>query len=75
MADYERKLPDNEVWERIDAALKILGGEAGVTVHGHGALEMSRRTLSVSQAALLIVQNKQADEADGLRPPPDQPSR
>lgn len=46
-------LTDEEVYDRLHAALLALGGDAGETARGDTALKAGRRSLTMLQMALL----------------------
>lgn len=57
MAD--EKLNDNQVWDRLHAALEALGDASGHTTAGDTAMETARRALTYLQIGVL-----KASEAD-----------
>lgn len=58
MAD--EKLTDNQVHDRLHAAIEALGTEAGETVHGDTTLETARRSLRLMQLGHLTASERAA---------------
>jgi hypothetical protein len=54
----EKRLNDNEVDDRIKAALEALGTARGITTAGDAALRAARRALHLLSCALISVSVK-----------------
>jgi len=50
---YEKPLNDEEVWNRLHAALEVLGAARGTTTAGDTALTAARRALVLLQMGVL----------------------
>jgi hypothetical protein len=60
---YRRQMPlsDNEVYDRLHAALGALGSDNGQTTRGDSALTVARRSLVALQLALVMAQEAESD--------------
>lgn len=54
----DKPLNDNQVHDRLHAAIEALGSAIGETVHGDTALKSARRSLMLLQLAVLTAQAK-----------------
>ena len=63
MAD-DKPLTDNQVHDRLIAAMETLGSASGETVHGDTAIKAARRSLVLMQLAVLTAQAKAEDSAE-----------
>ena len=61
MAD-DQPLTDNQVHDRLHAAMEAIGSNSGKTVHGDTALKSARKALLMLQLGVVTAQAK-ADEA------------
>jgi hypothetical protein len=66
-------LSDDEVYERIHAALLALGRDDGATVRGDTSLKAARKALTMLQLGLLAAMEKSIDSNAAIRDP-DAPS-
>lgn len=66
-------LSDDEVYERIHAALLALGRDGGATVRGDTSLKAARKALTMLQLGLLAAMEKSIDSNAAIRDP-DAPS-
>lgn len=71
MSDPTRPLTDNEVHDRLVAAVEALGEREAETVRGRTALAAARRALLMFQIALVAAAEGKADDLLGYRPPPE----
>ncbi len=55
------KLSDDQVYERLHAALLAVGREDGVTVRGDTALKAARRAIVLLQMGHLAAQDRDSD--------------
>ena len=55
------KLSDNQVGDRLHAALEAVGTEEGETVRGNTALVAARQTLNLLEQGLLIAAERNSD--------------
>jgi hypothetical protein len=55
------KLSDNQVGDRLHAALEAIGTDEGETIRGNTALVAARQTLSLLQQGLLIAAERNSD--------------
>lgn len=55
-------LTDDEVFDRLHAALMAIGEDTGESVRGDSALRVARRALTALQMALLMAQEAEADD-------------
>ncbi|MCP1550711.1 pentose-5-phosphate-3-epimerase [Methylorubrum zatmanii] len=69
MTESLRPLTDNEVHDRLVAAVEALGTRPGATVRGDTSLLAARRALSLFQLALLMAVEQESDEMPAYRPP------
>lgn len=69
MSEPQQPLSDNEVHDRLVAAVEALGTRPGATVRGDTALLAARRALSLFQLALLMAIEQDGDELPGYRLP------
>jgi hypothetical protein len=68
MAD-DKPLNDNQVHDRLHAAMEALGTADGETVHGDTALKSARRSLMLLQLAVVTAQAKGDAVNDNLKGP------
>lgn len=68
MAD-DKPLSDNQVHDRLHAALEALGTADGETIHGDTALKTARRSLVLLQLSVLTSQAKGDAGNDNVRDP------
>lgn len=68
MAD-DKPLNDNQVHDRLHAAMEIIGRASGETVHGDTALKTARRSLLLLQFAVVTAQANGAADNDNVRDP------
>jgi hypothetical protein len=69
MADRDQPLSDNEVGDRLYAALEALGQSEAETVRGQTSLEAARRALRLIQVGLLVASEGGTDEVVGVIQP------
>jgi hypothetical protein len=55
-------ISDNQVGERLHAALKAIGTDEGETIRGNTALVAARQTLSLLKQGLLIAAERNSDD-------------
>jgi hypothetical protein len=55
------KLSDNQVGDRLHAALEAVGTDEGETIRGNTALVAARQTLSLLKQGLLIATERNSD--------------
>ena len=55
------KLSDNQVGNRLHAALEAVGTDEGETIRGNTALVAARQTLSLLKQGLLIAAERNSD--------------
>jgi hypothetical protein len=55
------KLSDNQVGDRLHAALEAVGTDEGETIRGNTALVAARQTLSLLKQGLLIAAERNSD--------------
>lgn len=68
MAD-DKPLNDNQVHDRLHAAMEALGNAEGETVHGDAALKTARRSLMLLQLAVVTGQAKGEAGNDNVKDP------
>ena len=68
MAD-DKPLNDNQVHDRLHAALEALGTVEGETIHGDTALKTARRSLVLLQLSVLTSQAKGDAGNDNVKDP------
>jgi hypothetical protein len=56
------RLSDNQVGDRLHAALEAVGTEEGETIRGNTALVAARQTLSLLKQGLLIAAERNSDD-------------
>ena len=56
------KLSDNQVGDRLYAALEAIGKDEGETIRGNAALIAARETLSLLEQGLLIAAERNSDD-------------
>jgi hypothetical protein len=56
------RLSDNQVGDRLRAALEAVGTEEGETIRGNTALVVARQTLNVLEQGLLIAAERNSDD-------------
>jgi hypothetical protein len=56
------KLSDNQVGDRLHAALEAVGTEEGGTIRGNTALVAARQTLRLLEQGLLIAAERNSDD-------------
>jgi hypothetical protein len=56
-----KKLSDNQVGDRLHAALEKIGIRKGETIRGNTALAAARQTLSLLKQGLLIAAERNSD--------------
>ncbi len=62
-------LSDDEVYERIHAALLALGRDSGATVRGDTSLKAARKSLTLLQLGLLAAMEKNIDNNAAIKDP------
>ena len=60
------RLSDNQVGDRLHAALKAVGTEEGETIRGNTALVAARQTLSLLEQDLLIAAERNSDHVSTM---------
>jgi hypothetical protein len=55
------KLSDNQVGDRLHAALEVLGAAEGETIRGNTALVAARQALTLLEQGLLIAAEQKSD--------------
>lgn len=66
-------LSDNQVSDRLHAALQALGSEDADTGRGQTALGAAKRALTLLSLGLLIAAEKDSDEIECIIKPEDKP--
>jgi hypothetical protein len=56
------KLSDNQIGDRLHAALEAIGTDEGETIRGNTAFVAARQTLSLLEQGLLIAAEKNSDD-------------
>ena len=56
------KLSDNQIGDRLYAALEAIGTDEGETIRGNTALVAARQTLSLLKQGLLIAAERNSDD-------------
>ena len=56
------KLSDNQVGDRLHAALEAIGTDEGETIRGNTALVAASQTLSLREQGLLIAAERNSDD-------------
>ena len=56
------KLSDNQIGDRLYAALATIGTDEGETIRGNTALVAARQTLSLLEQGLLIAAERNSDD-------------
>jgi hypothetical protein len=64
------KLSDNQIGDRLYAALEAIGTDEGETIRGNTALVAARQTLSLLEQGLLIAAERNSDDVSVLRTSP-----
>ncbi len=62
-------LSDDEVYERIHAALLALGRESAATVRGETSLKAARKALTLLQLGLLAAMEQNSDDNQAVKAP------
>lgn len=65
------KLSDNEIDDRLHAALEVIGDAKGETVRGNTTLDAARQALSLLKFGLLYAAFKNSDKNDAISDPPE----
>ena len=60
------RLSDNQVGDRLHAALEAVGTEEGETIRGNTALVAARQTLSLLEQGLLIAAERNSDHVSTM---------
>jgi len=60
------KLSDNQVGDRLHAALETIGTDEGETIRGNTALVAARQTLSLLEQGLLIAAERNSDHVSTM---------
>jgi len=60
------KLSDNQVGDRLHAALEAVGTDEGETIRGNTALVAARQTLSLLGQGLLIAAERNSDHVSTM---------
>jgi hypothetical protein len=60
------KLSDNQIGDRLYAALETIGTDEGETIRGNTALVAARQTLSLLEQGLLIAAERNSDDVSVL---------
>jgi hypothetical protein len=68
------KLSDNQVGDRLHAALEAVGIDEGETIRGNTALLAARQTLSLLEQGLLIAAERNSDYVSTVMSQPIVPS-
>jgi hypothetical protein len=55
------RLSDNEIGDRLHAAIEMIGTEEGETIRGNTALIAARQSLSLLKEGLLIAAERNSD--------------
>lgn len=69
MADRDQPLSDNQIGDRLHAALEALGREDAETVRGKTALKAARQALGLLQVGLLVAAEEDSDDVPGVIQP------
>jgi hypothetical protein len=56
------KLSDNQIGDRLHAALEAIGTDEGETIRGNTALVAARQALSLLEQGLLIAAERNSDD-------------
>ena len=56
------KLSDNQIGDRLHAALEAIGTDEGETIRGNTAFVAERQTLSLLEQGLLIAAERNSDD-------------
>jgi hypothetical protein len=56
------KLSDNQIGDRLHAALQVIGTAEGETIRGNTALVAARQTLSLLEQGILIAAERNSDD-------------
>ena len=67
------RLSDNQVGDRLHAALEALGTEKGETIPGNTALAAARQTLNLFEQGLLIAAETNSDDVSTMMNQPGVP--
>lgn len=62
-------LSDDEVYDRIHAALLALGRESAATVRGETSLKAARKALTLLQLGLLAAIEQNSDDIQAVKAP------
>jgi hypothetical protein len=62
------KLSDNQVRDRLHAALEVLGTDEGETIRGNTASVAARQALTLLEQGLLIAAERNSDHLRGNSP-------
>jgi hypothetical protein len=57
---------DNQVGDRLHAALEVVGTEEGETIRGNTALVAARQTLNLLEQGLLIAAERNSDHVSTM---------
>jgi len=60
------RLSDNQVGDRLHAALEAVGTEEGETIRGNAALVAARQTLNLLEQILLIAAERNSDHVSTM---------
>ena len=60
------RLSDNQVGDRLHAALEAVGTEEGETIRGNAALVAARQTLNLLEQGLLIAAERNSDHVSTM---------
>jgi hypothetical protein len=60
------KLSDNQIGDRLCAALEAIGTDEGETIRGNTALVAARQTLNLLEQGLLIAAERNSDDVSVL---------
>jgi hypothetical protein len=60
------RLSDNQVGDRLHAALEAVGTEEGETIRGNTALVAARQTLNLLEQGLLIAAERNSDHVSTM---------
>ncbi|GJE00548.1 hypothetical protein [Methylobacterium isbiliense] len=69
MTDADRPLTDEDVHDRLHAALEALGDGRPETIRGYTAHTAARRALALLQFALVAAMEAGSDHLPGVAPP------
>jgi len=61
------QLSDNQIGDRLYAALEIIGDAVGETKRGNTTLDAARKALGFLQAGLLYAAEKKSDQNDAIQ--------